>query len=143
MKDFTQLIELKNKNDLVFNCALTQLLTDGYNTVQKYDLDKIREELNSAPDGHISRDLQFEIFRYAKTITSLVTQWELYTFFKIYVSVPNVVDAEEYRRHLAEAIEIWRGESVCCYDDSAWESHVCDMLALDEEEYRSIFEARR
>ena len=135
-KDYEYLKKLQNENDTVFNCAITQILTDGIYRCQDYNLDKIANETDR--NGYLSKDFQLAIFETAKEISLKVKPWNLLVFFKEEVPARTIkMSYDRLMTILRNVIE------VMLYPedggDHISESEIMQAAGIDEEEWQEIY----
>lgn len=135
--------ELKNRNEVIFNCALTQVITDGMDKCKDYDIDSIKEELDKAEAKEhqmVSIDFQLEIYKTAKQISEKCTPLSVFMFYKEFVSALGITEVNTYKKYLQNIIALWREENITNYcNDEEWKNHVCEELYIDEEDLEDIY----
>lgn len=127
--------EIQQKNDLVFNCALSQIMTDGIDKCAEYDIEKISKSLPS--NVMIGKDFQVAIFQAAKDIATNVSPWCILTYSA--EEVPTTgrrMKREKLYKSLRRLIE----EMMYPDDggDHLSEKEIMEIADLDEDEWNEI-----
>lgn len=140
MRDYIKqrdlLAKIQNKNQTVFLCALTQLLTDGIDCCADYNIAEISAEINN--DSKLSKEFQLEIFQRAKEIARNVSPFNLLTFIKeeMQISSHTKITAERYKKIAISAIEHMY------YPDDGGDhrnkKEIMNIFNLDEDEWKEI-----
>lgn len=130
-KDMELLKTLQRKNEVVFNCSITQILTDGFDKCADYDLPKIAERIND--NDMFGKDFQLAIFETATEIAKNVTPWNLVGFIKDEV---NVYTAKMSYARLMIIIQ----NLICLANENGFaKSDIMDYANIDEGEWCEIF----
>lgn len=135
-KDHEFLKKLQNENDVVFNCAITQILTDGVYKCHQYDIEKIVKKIDK--NSHFSKDFQIAVFETAKKISLNVSPWNVLVFFKEEVPARTIKMSYErlmiITRNLLEMI-IYPEDG----GDHMDISEIKDFAGIDEDEWDEIW----
>lgn len=130
-KDMEFLKSLQSKNEAIFNCSLTQIMTDGFDKCADYDLPKIAERIND--NDMFSKDFQLAIFETAREIAKNVTPWNLVGFIKDEVSVYTA------KMSYTRLMIIIHNLIYLANENGFAESDIMDYAYIDEEEWAEIF----
>lgn len=131
-KDHEFLKKLQNENDVVFNCAITQILTDGIYKCQQYDIEKIVKKIDK--NSHFSKDFQIAIFETAKKISLNVSLWNILVFFKEEVPARTIkMPYERLKKILTKIIES------CLYTCFLTNDEIMELADIDEDEWDEIW----
>lgn len=126
---------IQQKNDLVFNCALSQIMTDGIDKCAEYNIDEMSKSLPS--NAMIGKDFQIAIFHAAKDIATNVSPWCILTYFGEEVpAVGRRMNREKLYKSLRRLIE----EMMYPDDggDHLSKEEIIEIADLDDDEWDEI-----
>lgn len=127
--------EIQQKNDLVFNCALSQIMTDGIDKCAEYNIDEISKCLPL--NAMVGKDFQIAVFQAAKDIATNISPWCILTYFGEEVpAVGRRMNREKLYRSMRRLIE-----GMMYPDDGGdhlSEEEIMEIADIDEDEWDEI-----
>ena len=126
---------IQQKNNMVFNCALSQIMTDGIDNCVEYNLDEI--SIKIPDDAMLGKDFQIEIFKTAKEIATNISPWNILTYFAEEVpAVGRRTSREKLYKSMQRLIEkmLYPEDG----GDHLSEEEIMEIADLDEDEWDEI-----